>query len=208
MKKTAFFCAVAAIAATPALADQKTYSVDGFTRVSVSAGIEATIAVGGDYSVKAEGDARGLERLAVTVEGGELRLTRRHKGVNWGRSGHVKVTVSTPSLQGLDVSSGASADAVGVDAGAFALEASSGAEADVAGRCDALTLEVSSGGDIDARDLKCRSANADASSGGSADLFASERVDGDASSGGSLDVYGSPKQVSKDTSSGGSVSIK
>ena len=62
--------------------------------------------------------------------------------------------------------------------------------------------------DIDARGLECRTAVADASSGGSADIYASESIIGDASSGGSIDVYGKPKNVNKDTSSGGSVSIE
>jgi hypothetical protein len=198
----------AALIATPAFAETKTYAVGDFTRVWAAAGVDVKIAVGGDYSVKAEGSPESLERLEAKVEGGELRIRRVNNGFKWRRNGQVTVTVSMPALEAVSVSSGASVDATGVDAGAFSIDVSSGGSLDVAGRCDALMLDVSSGGSVDAKALECESAAADASSGGSADVFASESVSGDASSGGSIDVYGKPRTVNKDTSSGGSVSVK
>ncbi len=204
-----FLASVAAAAlATPAFAETQTFDVAGFTRVSASAGTTVRVTVGGDYSVVAESTAKGLERLRVEIKGDELQIGRKHNTISWGKSDRVVVTVTTPSLSGLEASSGASLDASGVDAGAFSVEASSGGSIDVAGRCDALAAEVSSGGNIDAEGLQCRTASVDASSGGNADIFASESVTGDASSGGNVDVYGKPKNVSKETSSGGSISIE
>lgn len=199
---------LAAVAAAPAFAETQTFNLDGFTRVSASAGTDVNVTVGGDYSVVAESSARGLEKLRVEVIGDELQIGRKHKFASWRRSDRVTVKVTMPALSGLEVSSGASLDTRGVDAGAFSIDASSGGDMEVVGRCDSLAVDVSSGGNIDARGLECRTAIADASSGGNADIFASESVNGDASSGGNIDVYGSPKSVSKDTSSGGSVSIK
>lgn len=206
--RTSLIAIAAAIAATPAFAETKTYAVGDFTRVSASAGVDVNITVGGDYSVKAEGSPEALERLEAMVQDGELRIRRVNNGFKWRKSGQVTVTVSMPALEAVGVSSGASVDATGVDAGAFAIDVSSGGDLDITGRCDALSIDVSSGGSADARGLECKSATADASSGGSADIFASESVIGDASSGGSVDVYGKPKNVTKDTSSGGSVSIE
>lgn len=198
-----------ALLATPALAETKNYDLAGFTRVSAAAGVNVTVTVGGDYSVQAESTSRGLERLKVELVGDELRIGRHNTmKLNLKRSDEINVRVTTPALSGVDVSSGATLDATGVDAGAFSIDASSGGALDVAGRCDDLTVDVSSGANIDARGLECRSAIADASSGGNADIFASESVNGDASSGGNVDVWGAPKTVNKDTSSGGSVSVQ
>ncbi len=208
MKRILLASTAAALLATPAFAETQTFNLAGFTRVSAAAGTTVNVTVGGDYSVVAESTGKGLEKLRVEVVGDELQIGRKHKTISWGRSENVVVTVTMPALSGLDVSSGASLDATGVDAGAFALDASSGGSLEVTGRCDALTVDVSSGGDIDAEGLLCRTAIADASSGGNADIYASESITGDASSGGNIDVYGKPKNVSKDTSSGGSVSVE
>jgi len=208
MNKIILASALAMAFSTPAFAETQTFNLDGFTRVSASAGTDVNVTVGGDYSVVAESSAKGLEKLRVEVVGDELQIGRKHRSISWGRSERVTVNVTLPALSGLEVSSGASLDARGVDASAFTIDASSGGDLDVTGRCDTLTVDVSSGGNINARGLECRSATADASSGGNADIFASESVSGDASSGGNVDVYGKPKNVSKDTSSGGSVSVE
>jgi hypothetical protein len=208
MNRLAMTAVIATLLATPAFAETKTYDLKGFTRVSAAAGVFVNVAVGGDYSIVAESSAEGLDRLKVELVGDELRIGRKPKMMNWGRGNQVTVNVTTPSLSALDVSSGASLDASGVDASAFAIDASSGGSLDVAGRCDSLAVDVSSGGDIDAKGLQCRSAVADASSGGNAEIFAAESVVGDASSGGNIDVFGNPKTVSKDTSSGGNVSVE
>ncbi|MCB2098495.1 MAG: head GIN domain-containing protein [Parvularculaceae bacterium] len=208
MKRLLLATIASAALATPAFAETQSFDLSGFTRVSASAGTTVNVTVGGDYSVVAESSAKGLERLRVEVKGDELQIGRKHKTMSWGRGVEVVVNVTLPALSGMDVSSGAELDATGVDAGSFDIDASSGGSLDVTGRCDALNVDVSSGGDIDARGLECRTAVADASSGGSADIYASESIIGDASSGGSIDVYGKPKNVNKDTSSGGSVSIE
>lgn len=207
--KHIFLASLAAAAlATPAFAETQSFDLKGFTRVSAAAGTTVNVSVGGDYSVVAESSAKGLERLRVEVEGDELQIGRKRNTISWGKSDRVVVNVTMPALSGLDVSSGASLDATGVDASAFAIDASSGGSMDVAGRCDNLSVDVSSGGNIDAKGLECRSAVVDASSGGNADIFVTESVTGDASSGGNVDVYGKPEKISKDTSSGGSISIE
>ncbi|MEK7264837.1 MAG: head GIN domain-containing protein [Pseudomonadota bacterium] len=208
MKKLIIASSLALVFATPAFAETQTFDLAGFTRVSAAAGTTVNVKVGGDYSVVAESTGKGLEKLRVELVGDELQIGRKHRTMSWGRSDRVTVTVTAPALSGLEVSSGASLDATGVDAGSFEIEASSGGSLDVSGRCDALNVEVSSGGSIDAEGLLCRTAIADASSGGNADIYASEGVTGDASSGGNVDVHGNPKNVSKDTSSGGSVSVE
>ncbi|MEZ5896866.1 MAG: head GIN domain-containing protein [Parvularculaceae bacterium] len=199
--------AITLLAASAAYAETQNFSFTDFTGVSVSAGVDADIAVGGDYSVVAEGSDKALERLKMKVSNGELQIGRKAT-IGWRRGDDVHVSITMPSMQALEVSSGASADVTGVDAGSFDIDVSSGGSADVAGTCEDLNVDVSSGGDIDARSLECRNAVADASSGGSADIYASESINGDASSGGSVDIYGSPQRIGKNTSSGGSVSVK
>ncbi|MBB5519420.1 head GIN domain-containing protein [Amphiplicatus metriothermophilus] len=197
------------LAAGSALAETRDYDLSGFDAVSVSSGQNAVITVGGNYSVRAEGTEKALERLDILVKGDELVIRRKPRvGIVWGRSETATVYVTTPTLARLDVSSGADATATGVDSDNFVVDASSGADVEVSGRCGALVADVSSGASIRADGLECRRVTADASSGGSMRVFASESVTADASSGGDIDVYGGPDNVNIDESSGGDVSIR
>jgi hypothetical protein len=198
----------AALAAGVAFADEQTYDLSGFDAVSVSSGIDAEIAVGPGYSVRAESSAESLERIEIKVSGSELQIGRKSRFFSWGRHESIKVYVSLPALSALDVSSGAEAAATGVNADNFSIDASSGGNAEVRGTCKEITADVSSGGHIDAEALQCVSGAADASSGGHASVYTSESIVADASSGGHVSVYGSPTKVKTDNSSGGSVTIK
>lgn len=200
--------AAAASAAGGAAAEERTYNYRDFSVIGVSAGVEADIKVGGDYSIRAVGDSEELDRLRVEKRGEGLDIGRKPTKFSWGRRrGGVTVYVSLPALRGVDVSSGADVEAADVDAKSFALEASSGGLVSVAGECGALAVDVSSGGSIEADALRCKTAAADASSGGAMDIFVSETLVADASSGGSIRVVGAPTSVSVEKSSGGSVRV-
>lgn len=194
-------------APSAAWADTKAFDLKGFEGVSVSSGIDATVTVGPDFSILADGAPRDLERLKVEVRGDTLNIGRDWKRTRGMRNGKVKFTVTLPQLDLLDVSSGASIEAKGVRADTFTIDASSGGFMRVEGTCERIVVDVSSGGNVEAEELVCRTAVVDASSGGAAEVFASEEVSGDASSGGSVRISGSPPRVSKDTSSGGSVRV-
>lgn len=208
MKRFLIAVSGAAMVAAPAFAEMRSFEFDGFEGVSVAAGIEAEISVGGEYAVRADSSEEGLEQLRIDVDDGVLEIGRKRMGLGWKRGKEIKVQVSLPALTSLDVSSGANVKASGVTASAFDLDISSGAHAEVAGTCGALNLDISSGAHLDARTLECASINADASTGAHAEVFASESVNADASTGAAIDVWGEPESVSKDTSTGGSVSVK
>jgi hypothetical protein len=200
--------ALSTVGAGGALAAEQTFNLDGFEAVSVSAGIEAIITVGGDYSVRAESTEEGLDRLEIELRGDELDIGRKNMRLSFGRQPKITVYVSMPALKALDASSGSHAKASGVEAGPFAVDASSGAHAEIAGVCDTLALDISSGAHVDAEALQCKSATADASSGAHATIFASDSITADASSGAHLVVVGGPDEVNIDKSTGGSISIR
>lgn len=207
MRLAIAFGTLALAAGGAAQADEATFDLSGFEAVSVAEGVTAAISVGGGYSVRAESTEEGLERLDIKVVKGELRIGRKSKWTGVGRSPKVSVAVSLPALTSLDVSTGSETTATGIDAGDFSIDASTGAVAEVSGKCNALSLDISTGAELDARELKCKTASVDASTGGDASIFASESVSGDASFGGDVSVYGSPAQLSKDTSFGGDISL-
>ena len=207
--KTAALAFVCAAVATPAFAETKSWPLSDFTSVDVSAGLNAKITAGAPFAVRAEGAAETLERLDIRTEHGVLVLARKpNLGWRWKQSsGKITIYVSAPKIDGVDVSSGAAADATGIDAPNFKAEVSSGGSMSAYGTCGALRAEASSGAALDARELKCKTVDADASSGASISVYASESVSAQASSGAHIAVKGSPKLKSIDKSSGGSVTL-
>lgn len=203
--------AVSGLALTAAHAETQDYDLSGFSVIDASAGVDVEVTVGGDYSVRAEGDPEALERLRLERRGDALEIGRTRDRGGWfqmGRRWDVTVYVTMPSMTGVDVSSGAEVTANGIDAERFSASVSSGADAKLSGTCDTIDADGSSGADLDARDLRCVNAVADVSSGADLVIYASQSVKADASSGGDIAVYGSPETTDIDKSSGGGVSIR
>jgi hypothetical protein len=201
----AFFSA--GVAASPVMAAERAYPIEGFTGVAVSAGVLAEIRVQPGFSVRAVGETEDLERLRVERNGDRLEIGRKRSGFNWGRRERVTVFVTLPTLKAIDVSSGAAATAAAVSVNELSIEASSGGAVTITGVCVKLEADVSSGGSIEAEGLKCKFVTAEASSGGAMSVFASESLLASASSGAAIRVRGKPRDVRAERSSGAVVRI-
>ena len=193
----------AALVALPAFADSKTYSLSGYDKLNVSAGIDVTFTQG-PYSIQAEEPDGNFDKLIIEVRGNTLRIARENNWFNW-RGVDYHVAVSAPNLVGVDASSGSSVDGSNLSLRDLEVDVSSGASVELSGSCGALRVDVSSGADFEGEALKCETASVDASSGADADAFAARSADGNASSGASVTFHGRPPEMTKDTSSGGSV---
>lgn len=228
MIRTLTAASVAALCfAAPALAETRTYDVGAFTGLEVSAGINVNFETGQARSVSVRNAKDNFDDIIVEVKGDTLILKRPRK-IGWGKRTRYTVTVSAPSLDrveassGADVtgsglsgdevsissSSGADATITGIDAQTVRLESSSGSDIEASGTCDRVIADSSSGADIEAGDLVCRIGDADASSGSDITIHVSESINADVSSGADIDVYGQPEARNTDKSSGGSVNFK
>lgn len=78
----------------------RAFQVAGFDRINLTGSPDVTVAVGGQPSVRAEGEAADLERLEIAVVDNELRISMR-PGSSWSWGGHhgIIVHVTVPSLQ-------------------------------------------------------------------------------------------------------------
>jgi len=200
----------ALVLAGPAMAETRTYDLSGFDEIDASAAVDVEVEVGGDYSVRAETNDGDFESLDLRVRGDALVVGRQRSGVfNWGSSrGHFRVYVTMPRLVAVEASSASSVSGTGVDADDFDVDVSSGADVDLAGACDRVTIDVSSGGEFEGRAFECRAASIDASSGAEAEVHISEEISVDASSGADVTVWGGPKKTTLETSSGANVRFR
>lgn len=180
-------------------------SYTNFSRLDVSAGVEAVVSQG-PFDVTGEikrGD--NFDKLIVEVEGDTLRISRQPQWFAAGDQPEYRVKVVAPAYKSFEVSSGARLDGENLSLQDVDVSVSSGASAELTGTCTTIDIAVSSGARFDGERLKCRAAEVDASSGASADAFATQSADGEASSGASVTFHGSPAQFREDSSSGGSV---
>lgn len=221
--------AIAALALTPvAFADTKSFPADGFTKLDVSAGIDVTFSTGGDFSVTAENRKGDFSELKIYTKGDTLYIGRPDRRWGWGKREQYSVTVSAPSLSGLEASSGSDVEGSGLSGAEVRIEVSSGADATVrniqasairldtssgsdltaSGTCESVRAQASSGSDIEAKDLICANGRAEASSGSDITIHVTGKVTADVSSGADITVYGGPTENKIEKSSGGDVNIR
>lgn len=97
----------AALLATPALADQRGFSVTSFTRMRVEGPVTVIVTSGSSPSALAEGDRTAIDRLRVETNGDQLMISIDR--TNWtgesSASGGNRATlrVGTPGLETLSV---------------------------------------------------------------------------------------------------------
>ena len=78
----------------------RNFQVGAFDKINLAGSPDVVVAVGGQPSVRAEGDAADLERLEITVVNGELRIGMRPGSSSWfGSHRGIRVHVTVPSLQ-------------------------------------------------------------------------------------------------------------
>lgn len=199
-------------------------SVGGFTKLSVSSGIDVELRRG-PASVSVEADDNLMDLIETTVENGTLKVgIKDHTNLN---DVHIKVFVTANDINSIKASSAASVEVkdqltsqdkivldassasditVSVEAPEVSIEASSASEIKVSGRTRSVNANSSSASTIKAFELLSENTIAEASSGSSIDVFASVSLEANASSGSDIDYKGAAAMVKKQESSGGSVS--
>lgn len=196
---------------------------NNFSKIDVSRGLNVTLEQSDSYLVEVEADDNLQDHISVRVENGTLVITSDD---NIDEATSKTVHVKMPSLNGVEATSGASITTNKVFTGTDILvKTSSGSEAELTLEFDniksestsgssqelkgkALTLKTasSSGSTIDAKGLLVNDVIAESTSGSDTDVHPIVSLKAHASSGSSIDYDTTPKTVSKEENSGGSVS--
>lgn len=202
----------------------QTRNVQGnFSKIDVNRGLDVTIEQSDSYFVEVEADDNLQSHITTTVENGTLIITTDE---NIDEATAKRIHVKMPSLTGIETSSGSSAATNGSYKGTdISVKTSSGSQADlnlefdniscestsvssitVKGKALKLTTHSSSGSEIDARNLLVNDVVSESTSGSSTDVHPIVNLNGKASSQSSISYDSSPKTVTKEETSGGSVS--
>lgn len=201
-------------------------TVDNFNAISVSNSFDVEVKIGAATEVKVEADDNVIKYVVTTVSGNTLKI--KMDGFHSTGNIHLKVYITTPSLNDINasasadvkvidpikgagkinfnVSSAASIDAT-VEAPEVEAEASSSGTITLRGKTKTYTAQASSAGGLKTGELLSENTDVSVSSGANADVFASVNLTADASSGGDITWHGEGN-VKQTISSGGSIEKK
>ena len=194
-----------------------------FTKIEASRGLNVEVQQSNSYSVEVEADENLQEHITTTVENGTLVITSDE---DIDECDSKTIRVKMPTITNLETTSGASITGqntilgsninvktssgseieVEVEIDAVDCESTSGSNITIKGKALTLTTSSSSGSEIEARDLMVNDVNSESTSGSSTEVHPIESLKAKASSGSSIDYNHSPKTITKEESSGGSVS--
>ncbi len=151
---------------------QRDFPVAGtFDRIALAGSPDVVVTVGGQPSVRAEGEAEMLDRLEIVNENGQLRIGLKHSAgswFNWGSHRGITVHVTLPALAGASITGSGNMRVDRVQGPAFAGAVTGSGDLSIA----ALTAEqasftITGSGDITAAG---RAHQATGSVNGSGDL--------------------------------------
>ncbi len=194
-----------------------------FTKIEADRGLNVEVQQSNSFSVEVEADENLQEHITTTVENGTLVITS-DEDIDECESKTIRVKM--PTITSLETSSGASITGqntllgnnlnvktssgseidVEVEIDAVDCESTSGSSITIKGKALTLTTSSSSGSEIEARDLMVNDVTSESTSGSSTEVHPIEILKAKASSGGAIDYNHTPKTITKEESSGGSIS--
>lgn len=202
----------------------KDRNISDFTKVEVEKGLDCEIVQSTSFRVVVEADDNLQEGIVTQVQNGTLTITSKYNRYKNVKAKTVKVFM--PVIDVLETSGGSSLKTIGIikandihlksgsgssldaeiESEKVTLESTSGSDLTVSGKAISLVTLSSSGSSIDAKKLLANDVNSQSSSGSSTDVNPILKLNAQASGGSSIEYFNTPKQISKQISSGGSVS--
>jgi Putative auto-transporter adhesin, head GIN domain len=201
------------------------HSVGSFKNVEVSGAIDLYVAQGDTKPVKIETDENLLQYIEVVQEGDRI-VIKSKDGVNLRPSNKIKVYVTSPVYNDIDVSgasnitgqtkivntenmkmevSGAGDINMDVDAPAISAEVSGAGSVNLKGQTKTFDLTLTGAAKAHCYELLSENTKVDISGAGEADVFASVKLSAEVSGAGNVTYKGGATNVAQQVSGAGSV---
>lgn len=196
-----------------------------FKRIEVSNGIKVIVTQADNKSISVEADDNLQQHIITKIENGVLKIEADE---SYNATETPIVNVKLPVINGLKTDSGSQITSTGVlisenmdvkaesgseinievEADAIKIESESGSSIEASGKALKLETSSSSGSTIDAKNLMTNEIKANSESGSSSSIYPIVKLEAKASSGSSISYHKVPKTLSKEESSGGSISAE
>jgi phage shock protein PspC (stress-responsive transcriptional regulator) len=200
------------------------FDFSGFQSVDVGSIFNTEIRAGSNWDVEVSGRDRDLEDVVIKVTNGELVINFKKDISKWDRNRkEVKVHITMPELQSLDLSgaakgkvygfdqhnmdinlSGASVTEMDVDLTEANIDLAGVSRLNISGTGESLDAEISGASNLNAEDFMVDYAVLDVSGASKARVHVNKELEIDASGGSSVRYSGDP-MLKSDRSSGSSI---
>ena len=179
--------------------------VAGFHALDVGGVFQVEITANKDFSVEVEADDNLLPLIRTEVSNGVLHIQTERK---LSTKNPIRIRVSAPDIDDLDVSGAASVTLADVNNGGLKIDASGASKITVNGETAKLMVDVSGATKIDAESLAAEHATVEASGASQVSVRVAGQLRTHASGASRIDYSGAPAEVIKKTSGAASVSPK
>lgn len=202
----------------------RTYNVSGFTKLSLGSAFKIDVKKGSVYQVIVSGKASDLDDLEYGVSKATLRIGYKNNGWRKSRE-NVRVSITMPSLNGVDFSgacvaqvrgftggsgmvidvSGASKVEMRFSAERVELDLSGASTLTLIGKAASLNGELSGASGFNGKQFPADKVNLEASGASNASIVANAALQADASGASRISYAGKVQNVRSSTSGAGSI---
>jgi hypothetical protein len=206
----------------------KTVSVNNFSEITVSSGIDLYLTQAGAESAKIVGDKELADKVLIEKDGNSLRIKFK-ESTNWSaffrKQGQVKVYVNVKTLKALHASggsdvygqnaiktdkidlhtSGGSDVKVNLICKDITIESSGGSDLYLSGSAENMDLRSSGGSDVHAEKFSVDYAKVNSSGGSDANIHVNKALEANASGGSDIRFSGNAAYKKTSDSKSGSV---
>jgi hypothetical protein len=177
--------------------------IDDFHGIEVGNAIQVDVVAQKDFALEVEADDNIVPLIRTEVSGGILRISCE-KSIS--KASSIRIRVSAPDIDSLDVSGASTVSLAGVDNSALLVESSGASKVRVDGTTSKLTVDISGASKVDAQNLTAQNGSVETSGASSASVNVTGSLRADASGASHINYSGSPKDVVKKSSGASSVS--
>ncbi len=181
---------------------EKNFSVAEFSVVDVSHAFTVEITVGDETSVKIETDENLMKYVEVYVKNNTLYIGVEN---NVNIDGRMKAIISTPKLNGVDLSGACKIDVEGIESNKFSIDMSGACKGTFSGNTKKLDIDLSGATKLNTADLKAVDVTVDVSGASKCSVYSSSSLFADASGASKIVIYGDPPKVETDVSGASSI---
>lgn len=194
----------------PRATGQRSFQIGEFESVSLEGSTDVVVAVGGAPSVRAEGDARMIERLEIQVEEGALKVGYRRGWLDFRSGGPVTVYVTTPTLNGATIAGSGDMRIDSVQTEAFEAEIAGSGDLEIralrarrasfavhgsgnvraAGMAEDVDAMIAGSGNVRLDQLQSRRTSVSIAGSGNVSVNATDAVEGEVMGSGNVTVHG------------------
>lgn len=176
--------------------------VKEFDAISLRCVADVTVTAGSAPSLLIQTDNNIIDLISTRVDGKTLRIegTRNYKASN-----PVKITITVPSLEEMEVTGGGNVDISALDEKKFELRITGSGDVHVVGTAQNVKTEITGSGNAKLGDLVAQSMEIHILGSGDAEVHVEEKLDVHITGSGDVAYTGEPKSTTRHITGSGDV---